>query len=60
MKKNLKKLILFPNHSISDGLKKLDESGLQIIIITDEDNNLIGVSDFRSDDFLSIGVNKDG
>ena len=24
-----------------------------------EDNNLIGVSDFRSDDFLSIGVNKD-
>lgn len=42
MKKNLKKLILFPNQSISDGLKKLDESGLQIIIITDEDNNLIG------------------
>ena len=24
-----------------------------------EDDNLIGVSDFRSDDFLSIGVNKD-
>ena len=23
-----------------------------------EDDNLIGVSDFRSDDFLSIGVNK--
>jgi len=23
-----------------------------------ENNNLIGVSDFRSDDFLSIGVNK--
>ena len=24
-----------------------------------EGDNLIGVSDFRSDDFLSIGVNKD-
>ncbi len=42
MEKILKKITLYPSNTISDGMKKLDLYGLQIIVLIDKEFNLIG------------------